>query len=91
LALILCTLAATGNVLSISAHYGLIIPTGVCAISYTAFVTVVILWKVLSSEKVTVETLYGAASAYLFIGIVWDIPMTPAYALHGRTTHSSAL
>ena len=34
------------------------------AILSMVFVTVVIVWKVLSSEKVTVETLYGAVSAY---------------------------
>jgi len=78
LAVSLCALVATGNVLLIFGHYGpLLIPTGVCAIIYMVFVTAVILWKVLSSSKVTVETLYGAACAYLFIGIVWGM----AYSL----------
>jgi len=77
LAVALCTLVTTGNLLLISGHYRLAIPTGVCAITYMGLVTAVILWKVLSSSKVTVETLYGAASAYLFIGIVWGM----AYSL----------
>jgi len=78
LAVVLCVLGATANVLAIVGYSGpLFIPSGFCAIAYMAFVTGVILWKVLSSPKVTVETLYGAICAYLFIGIVWGM----AYSL----------
>lgn len=74
IAVILCTLGASANVLAIVGYYGpLLIPTGLCAITYMAFVTAVILWKVLSAPKVTVETLYGAVCAYLFIAIVWGM------------------
>src|SRR5215469_6093931 len=74
LAAVLCLLGATANVLAIIGYTGpLFIPSGLCAIAYMVFVTAVILWKVLSSPKVTVETLYGAVCAYLFIGIVWGM------------------
>ena len=78
LGVILCILGASANVLAIVGYSGpLFIPSGFCAITYMVFVTVVILWKVLSSQKVTVETLYGAVCAYLFIAIVWGM----AYSL----------
>lgn len=78
LAVILCILGASANVLAIIGYFGpLLIPTGICAIVYMVFVTVVILWKVLSAAKVTVETLYGAVCAYMFIAIVWGM----AYSL----------
>ena len=74
LGVMLCILGASANVLAIIDYWGpLLIVTGLCAIIYMAFVTGVILWKVLSSDRVTVETLYGAVSAYMFIAIVWGM------------------
>lgn len=74
----LCALGMSANILPVFNYRGpLLIPSGLCAIAYMIFVTVVILWKVLTSSEVTVQTLYGAASAYLFIGIVWGM----AYSL----------
>jgi len=74
LGIALCILGASANVLAILSYNGpLLIPTGVCAITYMVFVTVVILWKVLSSPQVTTETLFGAVCAYLFIAIVWGM------------------
>ena len=78
LAVVLGLLGVTANVFVIFGYYGpLLIPAGFCALAYMAFVTGVILWKVLSSPKVTRETLYGAVCAYLFIAIVWGM----AYSL----------
>lgn len=78
LGIVLCILGMSANVLAIVDYHGpFLIPTGICAISYMVFVTAVILWKVLSASKVTVETLYGAVCAYLFIAIVWGM----AYSL----------
>ncbi len=74
IAVTLCILGTSANVLAIVGYNGaMVIPTGLFAIAYMAFVTGVILWKVLSAPKVTVETLYGAACAYLFIAIVWGM------------------
>src|SRR5215469_14604267 len=68
----------SANVLAIAGYLGpMLVPTGIFAIAYMLFVTVVILCKVLSATKVTVETLYGAVCAYLFIAIVWGM----AYSL----------
>ena len=46
-----------------------LIPGLVCAIIFMLFTTAMILRTVITSTKVTNETLYGAVSAYLFIGI----------------------
>ena len=74
LGVVLCILGASANVLAIFAYHGpWIIPAELCGIIYMAFVASVILWKVLSAAKVTVETLYGAVCAYLFIAIVWGM------------------
>jgi voltage-gated potassium channel Kch len=78
LAVVLGLLGATANVFVIFGYYGpLLIPAGFCALTYMAFVAGVILWKVLSSPKVTRETLYGAVCAYLFIAFAWGV----AYSL----------
>jgi len=78
LGIALCILGMSANVLAIVGYYGpFLVPTGICAIAYMVFVTSVILWKVLSASKVTVETLYGAVCAYMFIAIVWGM----AYSL----------
>ena len=52
-------------------HYA--IPAGAFSIAFVAFVTAVILWTVLTSRRVTTETLFGAVVAYLFIGVVWGM------------------
>jgi hypothetical protein len=77
-AVLLCVPAVSGSLLTLLGYTGrLLIPAAVFAILFVAFITAVLLWTVISSVKVTTETLYGAVAAYLFIGIVWGM----AYSL----------
>jgi len=67
---LLCAAAVLGGVLtSLGSERVFLIPGLICTISFMVFTTGVILGKVITAEKVTHETLYGAVSAYLFIGI----------------------
>ena len=75
---LLCAAAVLGGVLtSLGSERVFLIPGLIGDISFMVFTTSVILRKVITSQNVTHETLYGAVSAYLFIGIVFGT----AYAL----------
>jgi hypothetical protein len=64
-ATILCTLAVGTNILLLSGYRGpLLIPTSIFSMVFVAFITVVLLQSVISSERVTSDTLYGAVAAY---------------------------
>jgi len=53
------------------------VPTLLCTISFVAFTLVSLLRAVIRSERITHDTIYGAISVYLLMGIVWGV----AYAL----------
>jgi len=77
-ATLLCTFAVAGNMLVLAGYKGvLLIPASLFSMVFIAFITAVLLQSVLSSPRVTSDTLYGAVSAYLFIGILFGM----AYAL----------
>ena len=85
-ATVLCALAVAGNILSMVGYREpLLIPTTLFAMIFLAFITVVLLKAVISSQSVTADTLYGAVAAYLFIGIVWGM----AYSLVNTFTPGS--
>ena len=78
IATLLCVFAVAGNMLMVTGYKGVwLISARVFDMAFIAFITVVLLEDVISSKKVTSDTLYGAVSAYLFIGILWGI----AYSL----------
>jgi hypothetical protein len=54
----------TGPYVVTSASFGIL---------FVGFVTAVILWELLTTPRVTGETLYGAVVGYLFIGIVFGM------------------
>lgn len=54
-----------------------LIPEIICAMMFMVFMIAVILSELITAKTVTRETLYGAVSAYMFIGIAWGM----AYAL----------
>jgi voltage-gated potassium channel Kch len=69
-AFLLCAAAVlTGLLSSLGFERVFLIPGLVCAIIFMLFTTAMILRAVITATKVTNETLYGAVSAYLFIGI----------------------
>lgn len=69
-AILLCAAALTCSLLSsLGFEQVFLIPSVICSIAFMLFTIAVILGTVISSTKVTNETLYGAVSAYLFIGI----------------------
>lgn len=45
-------------------------------IVFNVFTTVIVLKAVLKDERVTKETLYGAASAYMMMGLTWALAFT---------------
>src|SRR5579872_1523570 len=70
-ATLLCALAVAGNALILSGYEGVLLtPASICSMVFIAFITAVLLQSVISSRRVTTDTLYGAVSAYLFIGIL---------------------
>src|SRR5215472_4359188 len=77
-AILLCAAAVvTGLLNALGFERAFLIPGIICAMVFIAFTTGMILWKIISATKVTRETLYGAVSAYLFVGITFGM----AYAL----------
>ena len=54
-----------------------LIPETICSIMFVVFMIGVILSELVTATTVTREILYGAVSAYMFIGIVWGM----AYSL----------
>jgi hypothetical protein len=50
-----------------------LLTVGVFSILFVGFVTGVILWELLTTRRVTGETLYGAIVGYLFTGIVFGM------------------
>jgi hypothetical protein len=50
-----------------------LVAVGVFSILFVGFVTGVILWELLTTPRVTGETLYGAIVGYLFTGIVFGM------------------
>ena len=78
IATVLCAAAIiTGLLSSLGFQRTLLIPGIVCAMVFMAFTTGVILWTIISATRVTHETLYGAVSVYLFVGITFGM----AYAV----------
>lgn len=78
IATVLCAAAIiTGLLNSLGLERTLLIPGIVCAMVFMAFTTSVILWTIISATSVTRETLYGAVSVYLFVGITFSM----AYAV----------
>ena len=73
-ATVLCALAVSANILSLIGYRGpLLIPTSIVSMVFVAFITAVLLQSVISSHRVTSDTLYGAVAAYFFIGILWGM------------------
>lgn len=71
IATVLCGLAVIANILSLIGYGGpMLIPTTILSMVFVAFITIVLLQSVMSSQRVTSDTLYGAVAAYLFIGIL---------------------
>jgi hypothetical protein len=90
-ATILCALAVGTNILLLSGYRGLLlIPTTIFPMVFVAFTTVVLLQSVISSERVTSDTLYGAVAAYLFIGILWGMAYSFVDTLVPGSLHLSA-
>lgn len=54
-----------------------LIPGLICSMIFTVFMIAVILSEVITARTTTREILYGAVSAYIFIGIAWGM----AYSL----------
>ena len=70
-ATVLCGLAVIANILVLTGYRGpLLIPASIFSIFFVAFITAVLVQSVISSQKVTSDTLYGAVAAYLFFGIL---------------------
>jgi hypothetical protein len=90
-ATVLCALAVTANILSLSGYRGpLLIPTAVFSMLFVAFITAVLLQSVMSSQRVTSDTLYGAVAAYLFIGILWGMAYSLVDTLVPGSLHMAA-
>jgi hypothetical protein len=91
IATVLCALAVTANILSLSGYRGpLLIPTNVFSMLFIAFITTVLLQSVISSQSVTSDTLYGAVAAYLFIGILWGLAYSLVDTLSPGSLHMTA-
>ena len=87
-ATVLCGLAAIANILALTGYKGpLLIPTSVFSILFVAFITAVLLQSVMSSQKVTSDTLYGAVSAYLFFGILCGMAYSLVDSLSPGSLH----
>jgi len=90
-ATVLCALAVTANLLSLSGYRGpLLIPTNIFSMLFFAFITAVLLQSVMSSQSVTSDTLYGAVAAYLFIGILWGMAYSLVDTLSPGSLHLTA-
>jgi hypothetical protein len=90
-ATVLCALAATANILSLSGYRGrLLVPTSIVSMLFVAFITAVLLQSVISSQSVTADTLYGAVAAYLFIGILWGMAYSLVDTLSPGSLHVMA-
>jgi hypothetical protein len=77
-ATVLCALAVSADIVSLIGYRGsLLIPTSILSMVFVTLITAVLLQSVISSRRVTSDTLYGAVAAYMFIGILWGM----AYAL----------
>jgi Ion channel len=88
IATLLCALAVAGNALSLTDYKGVLsIPVGICSIVFIAFITATLLQSVISSRRVTSDTLYGAVSAYLFIGILWGMSYSLVDSLSPGSFH----
>ncbi|MBV9438160.1 MAG: hypothetical protein JOZ44_19025 [Acidobacteria bacterium] len=82
-ATLLCAIAVAGNALLFTGYKGaLLIPASICSMTFIAFITAVLLQSVISSRRVTSDTLYGAVSTYLFIGILWGIAYSVVDSLY---------
>jgi hypothetical protein len=90
-ATVLCALAVIANILSLSGYRGpLLIPTNILSMAFIAFIIVVLLQSVASSQRVTSDTLYGAVAAYLFIGILWGMAYSFVDTLVPGSLHMAA-
>jgi len=90
-ATVLCGLAVIANILAMSGYKGpFLIPTTMLSMIFVAFVTAVLLQSVISSQKVTSDTLYGAVAAYLFIGILWGMAYSFVDTLAPGSLHMTA-
>lgn len=71
--LLLAPLAVAGLLYSRQGGDLHLVAMGVLGILFVGFVTGVILWELLTTPRVTAETLYGAIVGYLFTGIVFGM------------------
>lgn len=91
IATVLCVLAVSANILSLIGYRGpLLIPTSIFSMAFVAFITAVLLQSVISSARVTSDTLYGAVAAYLFIGILWGMAYSFVDTLAPGSLHMTA-
>ncbi len=73
-ALILGAPAIVLRLTNIAEHRELVrIPDEVSGLVFLIFVTVVLVWSIISNPSVTADTLAGAVSAYLLIGITFGL------------------
>src|SRR5579872_3041755 len=92
IATVLCALAVSANILSLIGYRGpLLIPTSIFSMIFLAFITAVLLQTVISSQRVTSDTLYGAVGAYLFIGILWGMAYSFVDTLAPGSLHVTAV
>lgn len=78
LGFVLCGVAMLTSLLSsLSFEQEFLIPGIICSIIFMVFMIAVILSELITATTVTRDILYGAVSAYMFIGIAWGM----AYSL----------
>ena len=73
IAAVLAAPAIAGNLMVVAAPaYHMMKPTILFGIVFLGFVTTVIFHGVVATEEVTTETLYGAVTGYLLLGLMWS-------------------
>jgi len=90
IALVFAVPAIIGNVVTaLTPGNPLFVPTVVFGLLFVVFVTSVIFRGVVMSPVVTTETLYGAITAYLFLGISWTWAYVLVELLHPGSFRSA--